>query len=92
MLNYPPAKLLLPLSHHVRFLGPVPFDALRASLGHISAPPLNPQRRAVGTRTHLGGGVVPIFDANCFSKRYMPQLERFSFLQSLGDQPSSELR
>jgi hypothetical protein len=40
----------------------------------------------------LGGGVVPIFDANCFSKRYMPQLERFSFLQSLGDQPSSELR
>jgi hypothetical protein len=78
----------------VRFLGPVPFDALRASLGHISAPPLNPFELSVHERIFfaLGGGVVPIFDANCFSKRYMPQLERFSFLQSLGDQPSSELR
>ncbi|MCP3469277.1 hypothetical protein NLM33_02915 [Bradyrhizobium sp. CCGUVB1N3] len=72
-------------SRRARFLGAMPFDALRENLGtYLGAASLNPN---VDLSVHdrvffaLGAGTVPIFDANGFSKQHLPRLSRFSFGQ-----------
>ncbi|WP_024509087.1 hypothetical protein [Bradyrhizobium sp. ARR65] len=66
-----------------RFLGPLPFDAVRAGLGsYLGAVSLNPNTDlSMHDRVFfsLGAGTVPIFDANQFSRRHLPLLSRFSF-------------
>jgi hypothetical protein len=68
-----------------RFLGAMPFDAVRESLGtYLAAASLNPN---VDLSVHdrvffaIGAGCVPIFDANRFSRDQLPRLAPFSFGQ-----------
>jgi hypothetical protein len=70
---------------HARFLGSMPFDALRANLGtYLGAASLNPN---VDLSVHdrvfyaLGAATVPVFDANSFSRQNFPRLSRYSFGQ-----------
>lgn len=72
-------------TRHARFLGAMPFDALRENLGtYLGAASLNPN---VDLSVHdrvfyaLGASTVPIFDANSFSRENFPRLSRFSFGQ-----------
>jgi hypothetical protein len=66
-----------------RFLGAMPFDAVRESLGtYLAAASLNPN---VDLSVHdrvffaIGAGCVPIFDTNRFSREHLPRLAPFSF-------------
>ena len=70
-------------TRHARFLGAMPFDALRENLGtYLAAASLNPN---VDLSVHdrvfyaLGASTVPIFDANSFSRENFPRLSRFGF-------------
>jgi hypothetical protein len=72
-------------SRHARFLGAMPFDALRQNLGtYLGAASLNPN---VDLSVHdrvffaLGASTVPILDANSFSRQHLPHLSRFTFGQ-----------
>jgi hypothetical protein len=68
---------------HARFLGAMPFDAVRSSLGtYLGALSLNPNvDHSMHDRVFfaLGAGTVPIFDANRFSRRHLPRLASYSF-------------
>jgi hypothetical protein len=68
---------------HARFLGPMPFDALRESLGtYLGAVSLNPNvDHSVHDRVFfaLAAGTVPIFDANQFSRQHLRHLARCGF-------------
>ncbi len=73
-------------TRHARFLGAMPFDALRENLGsYLGAASLNPN---VDLSVHdrvfaaLGASTVPIFDANSFSRENFPRLSRYGFGQS----------
>ncbi|HLG80326.1 MAG TPA: hypothetical protein VKY22_04875 [Bradyrhizobium sp.] len=72
-------------TRHARFLGAMPFDALRENLGtYLGAASLNPN---VDLSVHdrvfyaLGASTVPVFDANSFSRENFPRLSAFSFGQ-----------
>jgi hypothetical protein len=66
-----------------RFLGAMPFDAVRKNLGtYLGALSLNPNvDHSMHDRVFfaLGAGTVPIFDANRFSRQHLPQLAQYSF-------------
>src|SRR5450631_3258076 len=68
---------------HARFVGAMPFDAVRKSLGtYLGALSLNPNvDHSMHDRVFfaLGAGTVPIFDANRFSRQHLPQLAQYSF-------------
>jgi hypothetical protein len=74
-----------------RFLGALPFDAVRAGLGaYLGAVSLNPNADlSMHDRVFfsLAAGTVPVFDANRFSRQHLPGLARFSF-----DQDTDSLR
>jgi hypothetical protein len=70
-------------TRHARFLGAMPFDTLRETLGtYLGAASLNPN---VDLSVHdrvffaLGASTVPVFDANSFSRANLPRLSRFGF-------------
>jgi hypothetical protein len=74
---------MMPRATRAAFHGPLPFAELCQQLpGYLGAASVNPNvDLSVHDRVFLSiaAGVVPVFDANAFSRRHMPMLRDYSF-------------